>query len=217
VLEQGVVEGRKVFGNITKYIKMGASSNFGNMFSVLGSSMFLPFLPMLPVQILVNNLLYDFSQTTVATDAVDEEYVKAPRQLDIGNIRRYMLFLGPISSLFDYITFATLIVVYGAWTDPRLFQTGWFLESLISQTLIVHVIRTGKVPFLQSKPSFPLLVTTVAVCLLGAWLPTSPFAAALGLEPMPHSYALALLVIVGSYLTTTQFIKTWLIRRFGLS
>ena len=217
VLEQGVVEGRKVFGNITKYIKMGASSNFGNMFSVLGSSAFLPFLPMLPVQILVNNLLYDFSQTSIATDAVDDEYVKAPRQWDIGNIRRYMLFLGPISSMFDYITFGILIWLFGAWTNPTLFQTGWFLESLLSQTLIVHVIRTGKIPFVQSKPSFPLLVTTIGVCVIGVWLPTSPFAPALGLEPMPHTYALALILIVCGYLAVTQFVKTWLIRRFGLS
>jgi len=217
VLEQGVVEGRRVFGNITKYIKMGASSNFGNMFSVLGASAFLPFLPMHPIQILVNNLLYDFSQTTVATDVVDEDYLKQPRQWDIGNIGRFMLFIGPISSLFDYITFGTLLYFFDAWHNATLFQTGWFVESLLSQTLIVHVIRTGKVPFIQSKPSFPLLVTTIGVCLLGLWLPTSPFASALGLVPLPHSYMLALLGILGGYLLLTQLVKTWLIRRFGLS
>ncbi len=217
VLEQGVVEGRKVFGNITKYIKMGASSNFGNMFSVLGASAFLPFLPMQPVQILVNNLLYDFSQTTVATDAVDEEYLKQPRRWDIGNIGRFMLFIGPLSSLFDYVTFGTLLYFFSAWNNEALFQTGWFVESLLSQTLIVHVIRTGKIPFVQSKPSFPLLVTTIGVCLLGLWLPTSPFAHALGLTPLPHSYALALLAILGGYLLLTQVVKTWLIRRFGLA
>ena len=217
VLEEGVVEGRKVFGNISKYIKMGASSNFGNMFSVLGASAFLPFLPMAPVQILVNNLLYDFSQTTVATDNVDEDYLRKPRQWDIGNIGRFMLFVGPISSLFDYATFGTLIYFFGGWTNRTLFQTGWFVESLLSQTLIVHVIRTGKVPFLQSKPSFPLLVTTLGVCLLGLWLPTSPFADALGLTPLPHAFALALLGILGGYMLLTQLAKTWLIRRFGLS
>ena len=217
VLEQGVVEGRRVFGNITKYIKMGASSNFGNMFSVLGASAFLPFLPMLPVQILVNNLLYDFSQTTVATDTVDEDYLKQPRQWDIGNIGRYMLFLGPISSLFDYITFGTLIWFFGGWTNESLFQTGWFVESLLSQTLVVHVIRTGKIPFIQSKPSLPLLVTTIGICLLGIWLPTSSLAPALGLTPLPHAYAVALLLILGGYLLLTQLAKGWIIRRFGLS
>ena len=217
VLEQGVVEGRRVFGNITKYIKMGASSNFGNMFSVLGASAFLPFLPMLPVQILVNNLLYDFSQTTVATDTVDEDYLKQPRQWDIGNIGRYMLFLGPISSLFDYITFGTLIWFFGGWTNESLFQTGWFVESLLSQTLVVHVIRTGKIPFIQSKPSLPLLVTTIGICLLGIWLPTSSLAPALGLTPLPAAYAVALLLILGGYLLLTQLAKGWIIRRFGLS
>jgi Mg2+-importing ATPase len=217
VLEQGVVEGRRVFGNITKYIKMGASSNFGNMFSVLGASAFLPFLPMLPVQILVNNLLYDFSQTTVATDTVDEDYLKQPRQWDIGNIGRYMLFLGPISSLFDYITFGTLIWFFGGWTNESLFQTGWFVESLLSQTLVVHVIRTGKIPFVESKPSLPLLVTTIGICLLGIWLPTSSLAPALGLTPLPHGYAVALLLILGGYLLLTQLAKGWIIRRFGLS
>ncbi len=216
-LEQGVIEGRKVFGNITKYIKMGASSNFGNMFSVLGASAFLPFLPMLPVQILVNNLLYDFSQTTVATDNVDDEYVKTPRQWDIGNIGRYMLFLGPVSSLFDYLTFGVLIAFFGGLTNPTMFQTGWFMESLLSQTLIVHVIRTGRIPFLQSRPSAALLATTIGICLVGIWLPTSPLAPALGLAAMPYSYALALLAIVGGYLLLTQLVKTWLIRRFGLS
>jgi Mg2+-importing ATPase len=216
VLEEGVVEGRKVFGNISKYIKMGASSNFGNMFSVLGASAFLPFLPMAPVQILVNNLLYDFSQTAVATDNVDDDFLKKPRQWDIGNIGRFMLFIGPISSLFDFVTFATLIHFFGGWTNEALFQTGWFLESLLSQTLIVHVIRTGRIPFIQSMPSFPLLVTTSGICLLGLWLPTSPFAAALGLTPLPHAFGLALMAILGSYMLLTQLMKTWLIRRFGL-
>jgi P-type Mg2+ transporter len=217
VLEEGVVEGRKVFGNITKYIKMGASSNFGNMFSVLGASAFLPFLPMAPVQILVNNLLYDFSQTTVATDNVDEDYLKKPRQWDIGNIGRFMLFIGPISSLFDYVTFGTLIYFFGGWRNETLFQTGWFVESLLSQTLIVHIIRTGKIPFIRSNASFPLLVTTVGICLLGLWLPTSPFAGALGLTPLPHAFGIALLCILTGYLLLTQLMKTWLIRRFGLN
>ena len=217
VLEEGVIEGRKVFGNIVKYIKMGASSNFGNMFSVLGASAFLPFLPMAPVQILLNNLLYDFSQTAVATDNIDPEYIEKPRKWDIGNIGRFMLFIGPISSLFDYATYFTMLYIFNAWDNPSLFQTGWFVESLLSQTLIVHVIRTGRIPFLQSRASLPLTVTTVSICLLGMWLPYSPFAAALGFTTLPHAYWVALVLMLMTYLTLTQLVKTWLIRRFGLS
>ena len=217
VLEEGVVEGRKVFGNIVKYIKMGASSNFGNMFSVLGASAFLPFLPMAPVQILFNNLLYDFSQTAVATDNVDKEYVERPKKWDIGNIGRFMLFVGPISSLFDYVTFFVLLHFFHAWDNQSLFQTGWFVESLLSQTLIVHVIRTGKIPFLQSQASAALLGTTTAICLLGLWLPVSHFAPALDLVPLPREYLLALVAILAAYLLLTQLVKTWLVRRFGLS
>ena len=217
VLEEGVIEGRKVFGNIVKYIKMGASSNFGNMFSVLGASAFLPFLPMAPVQILFNNLLYDFSQTAVATDTVDEEYVKKPRKWDIGNIARFMFFIGPISSIFDYVTFFTMLYVFHAWDQPELFQTGWFVESLLSQTLIVHVIRTGRIPFVQSKPSLPLFVMTMTICLIGVALPYSHFAAALNLVALPPQYWLILAAILLAYLGLTQWVKTWLIGRFGLS
>ncbi|WP_255365331.1 magnesium-translocating P-type ATPase [Collimonas sp. OK242] len=216
-LKDGVLEGRKVFGNIIKYIKMSASSNFGNMLSVLGASSFLPFLPMAPVQILLNNLLYDFSQTTVATDHVDEEYMKQPRRWDIVSIGRFMLVLGPVSSLFDYLTFGILWYGFGAAQNPRMFQTGWFVESLLSQTLIVHVIRTAKIPFIQSRPSLPLLATTVSICMLGLWLPWSPLAGALGLTTMPHGYWLALLGILGGYLLATQLLKSWVIRRFGLN
>jgi Mg2+-importing ATPase len=216
VLEEGVIEGRKVFGNIVKYIKMGASSNFGNMFSVIGASAFLPFLPMLPVQILLNNLLYDFSQTSVATDNIDAEYVEKPRKWDIGNIGRFMLFIGPISSIFDYATYFTMLYAFDAWDNPGLFQTGWFVESLLSQTLIVHVIRTGKIPFIQSQASLPLVVTTVSICLIGIWLPTSHFATALGFTPLPAGYWFALTAILLCYLTLTQVVKSWLIKRFGL-
>ena len=216
VLKEGAVEGRKVFSNITKFIKLGASSNFGNMFSVLGASAFLPFLPMAPVQVLMNNLLYDFSQTAMATDNVDDDYVRKPGQWDIGNIGRFMLFIGPISSLFDYITFGTLLYAFDAWHDATLFQTGWFVESLLSQTLIVHVIRTGRIPFVQSRPSVPLLATTIGVCAFGLWLPMAPFAVALGLAPLPAAYGLALLAILGGYVLLTQLVKSWLIRRFGL-
>ncbi len=217
VLEEGVIEGRKVFGNIIKYIKMSASSNFGNMFSVLGASVFLPFLPMAPVQVLLNNLFYDFSQTAVATDEVDKEYLERPRQWDIGNIARFMLFVGPISSIFDYVTFATLIYFFKGWTTPGVFQTGWFVESLLSQTLIVHVIRTGKIPFVQSRASVPLIVSTLAICALGAWLPFSSFAHAWGFEPLPLGFWGALAAILASYMLLTQWVKSWLVRRFGLS
>jgi Mg2+-importing ATPase len=217
VLEEGVLEGRRVFGNIIKYIKMGASSNFGNMFSVLGASAFLPFLPMAPVQVLVNNLCYDFSQTAVATDHVDEEYIAAPRQWDISSIARFMLFIGPISSIFDYATYFTMLYAFDGWHQPQLFQTGWFVESLLSQTLIVHVIRTGRLPFIRSRASLPLTLTTLTICAVGAWLPFSPFAHALGFVPLPHAYWLALAVMLLAYLGLTQLVKSWLIRRFGLA
>jgi len=216
VLEQGVMEGRRVFGNIVKYLRMSASSNFGNMLSMLGASAFLPFLPMMPVQILLNNLFYDFAQTTIATDTVDEEYLSRPRQWEIGNISRFMLIFGPISSLFDYATYFTLIYWFGGWQNQTLFHTGWFLESLLSQTLIVHIIRTGRIPFIESRASLPLMVTSIGICLLGLWLPFSSFAAHFGFAPMPAGYGLALFVIIGAYLVFTQLVKTWFIRRYGL-
>ena len=143
--------------------KDGASSNFGNMFSVLGASIFLPFLPMAPIQVLTNNLLYDFSQTTIPTDSVDDDYIAAPRRWDIGNITKFMIFLGPVSSIFDYVTYGALLFVFGAWTNSPLFQTGWFVESLLTQTLIIHIIRTAKIPFVQSRASNSLIVTTILV------------------------------------------------------
>src|SRR6202007_3043086 len=171
VLAEGVLEGRKIFGNIVKYIKMGASSNFGNMFSVLGASIFPPFLPMAPIQVLTNNLLYDFSQTTIPTDHVDDDYIAAPRRWHIGNITKFMLFLGPVSSIFDYITYATLLCVFHAWTNPSLFQTGWFVESLLTQTLIIHIIRTARIPFIESHASPAMIATTVIICTIGMTLP----------------------------------------------
>lgn len=216
VLGTGVIEGRRVFGNIVKYIKMGASSNFGNMLSVLGASAFLPFLPMAPVQVLLNNLLYDFSQAAIATDSIDTEYLKKPRQWEIGNITRFMLFIGPISSIFDYVTYFTLLYGFGAWADPALFHTGWFVESLLSQTLIVHIIRTGRIPFLHSRASLPLTLTTLTICAVGAWLPFSPFAGWFGFTPLPAKYWFALVAILVCYLVLTQLVKSWLVRRFGL-
>lgn len=218
VIRDGLIEGRKVFGNIIKYIKMSASSNFGNMFSVLGASAFLPFLPMAPVQILFNNLMYDFSQTAVATDHVDDEYVAQPRKWEINNIARYIFTVGPISSVFDYMTFALMWFVFHATTQAHagLFHTAWFVESLLSQTLIVHIIRTSKIPFLQSKPSRPLLVTTVIICSIGAYLPYSPFASILQMTALPSMYWLYLTAILLTYLALTQIVKTYLIRRFGI-
>ncbi len=218
VLDQGVIEGRKVFGNVVKYIRMGASSNFGNMFSVIGASAWLPFLPMAPVQVLTNNLLYDFSQTAIPTDNVDEEYLAKPRRWEIGNIGRYMLFIGPISSLFDYATYFTMYFVFGATTPAQasLFQTGWFVESLLSQTLIIHVIRTRRLAFVESRASVPLMLTGLVACAVGVWLPYSPFRAALGLRALPPGYWPLLAAMLVAYLGLTHLMKTWFHRRFGL-
>jgi Mg2+-importing ATPase len=218
VLDQGVIEGRKVFGNVIKYIRMGASSNFGNMFSVIGASAWLPFLPMAPVQVLTNNLLYDFSQTAIPTDNVDAEYLARPRRWEIGNIGRYMLFIGPISSIFDYTTYLTMFYIFGARTvaQASLFQTGWFIESLLSQTLIIHIIRTRRLAFIESRASMPLLLTGLAACSIGIWLPYSPFARALGFVRLPAQYWPLLAAMLLSYLILTHIIKIWFHRRFGL-
>ena len=218
VLDAGVLEGRKVFGNIVKYIRMGASSNFGNMFSVIGASAWLPFLPMAPVQVLANNLLYDLSQSAIPTDNVDREYLARPRRWEIGNIGRFMLFVGPISSIFDYATYFTMYFVFNARTvaDASLFQTGWFVESLLSQTLIIHIIRTRRIPFLESRASRPLMLASLAISAIGIWLPYSPFAHALGLTALPPAYWPILLAIMVTYLTLTHLMKNWFHRRFGL-
>src|SRR5450830_758210 len=215
VLEEGVLEGRRVFGNIVKYIKMAASSNFGNMFSVIGASAFLPFLPMLPIQVLTNNLLYDFSQTTIPTDQVDEEWLTKPRKWEIGGILRFILFIGPISSLFDYLTFFMMLYVFNCWKNPALFHTGWFVESLFTQTLIIHVIRTNKIPFFQSWASWPLILSSVIIVALAALLTVSPLADTLGFVPLPPRYWLYLGLMLLGYAVLTQVVKTWFIRRFG--
>ena len=215
VLEGGVIEGRKVFANILKYIRMGASSNFGNMFSVLGASAFLPFIPMAPIQILTNNMLYDFSQVPIPTDAVDEELVARPRPWDVGEIKRFILCIGPISSIFDYSTFFVMLYLFRCWDPARapLFQTGWFVESIMTQTLIIHIIRTNKIPFFQSRASWSLTLTTVAIMALGAWLPYSPLASSLGLVHLPGLYWPILLVTLLAYSCLTQGIKVWLLRK----
>jgi len=209
VLHDGVLEGRRTFSNILKYVRMGASSNFGNMLSVLGASALLPFVPMAPIQILTNNLLYDFSQVTIPSDHVDEEEIARPTPWAIDRITRFILLVGPISSLFDYITYAVMWWVFGAQTPAQaaLFQTGWFVESLMSQTLIIHVIRTNRLPFVRSRASRPLLLTTLAVMAIGAWLPFSPFAAALGFVPLPPSFWGVLALILLAYLSLAWGIK----------
>ncbi len=217
VLEAGILEGRKTFGNIVKYIKMGASSNFGNMFSVLGASALLPFLPMQPVQILLNNLLYDFSQTGIPFDNVDKEYLTKPRKWLVGDIQKFMLLIGPISSIFDYATYALMWFVFKANTvdQQALFQTGWFVESLMTQTLIVHIIRTPKIPFLQSRPAFPMLLITLTVMAIALYLPFSPIAFELGFVPLPAEYFLWLGLFLTGYCVLTQLVKTWFVRKYG--
>ncbi|GAB3470641.1 magnesium-translocating P-type ATPase [Massilia terrae] len=216
VLHDGVVEGRKVFGNISKYIRMGASSNFGNMFSVLGASLFLPFLPMAPLQVLTNNLLYDFSQTAIPTDRVDEEYLARPRRWDISSIFKFMIVMGPVSSIFDYATFGMMWFVFQAGTSPALFQTGWFVESLLTQTLVIHIIRTARLPFVESRASPALLATTLLVCMAGIALPYSWAAPALGLAALPWHYWPLVLLLIGGYAVLAQLVKLWFVRRWGM-
>ena len=235
VLEEGVIEGRKVFVNILKYIRMGASSNFGNMFSVLGASAWLPFLPMLPIQLLTNNLLYDFSQVPIPTDNVATSQIAKPRPWAMGEIARFIMFIGPISSIFDYTTFAvmwfffkcsnlTMLPVemasrFAGVTDPdkiyaaSLFQTGWFVESIMTQTLIIHVIRTNMIPFIQTRASWQLSMTTILIMGIGAWLPYSPLAPILHFVPLPWQFWPILAATLVCYVGLTQVIKSWLIRK----
>ena len=215
VLRTGVVEGRRTFANITKYIRMGASSNFGNMFSVLGASIFLPFLPMAPIQVLTNNLLYDFSQSTIPTDNVDEEYLSEPRRWDISNIFKFMVLIGPVSSIFDYTTFGMMLYVFNAWTNPALFQTGWFVESLLTQTLIIHIIRTARIPFVESRASAALLTTTLIISAIGVSLPFTFAGATLGFAPLPWLYWPLLFVMLLTYAVLTHLVKVWFVRRWG--
>ena len=216
VLRKGVIYGRRTFGNIIKYIKMTASSNFGNMFSMLGASALLPFLPMLPIQILINNLLYDISQISIPWDTMDEDYIEKPRKWDAGGIGKFMLYVGPISSIFDYATFAVLWFLFKA-NSPQhqgFFQTGWFIESLLSQTLIIHMIRTRKIPFIQSWATAPVIALTTAIMAIGIFLPFSPLAAAFKLQPMPFMFFSWLIAILVAYCFLTQLVKTWFINKF---
>lgn len=217
VLRKGVIYGRRTFGNIIKYIKMTASSNFGNMFSMLGASAFLPFLPMLPIHLLIQNLLYDISQISIPWDSMDEEFLAKPQKWDASGISRFMVVIGPISSIFDYATFAILFFVFKANTPAHqtLFQTGWFVEGLLSQTLIVHMIRTRKIPFIQSWATTPVIALTTLVMLIGIAIPFSPLAGILKLTPLPLSYFPWLIGVLTGYCFLTQFVKNWFIKKFN--
>lgn len=229
VLEQGVLEGRRTFGNIIKYIKMTASSNFGNMLSVVTASAFLPFLPMQPVQILFLNLVYDFSLIAIPWDNMDEEYLKKPRKWDSSSIRRFMLWMGPSSSVFDITTYLLLFFLIcpaaagGAYHSPGasrelftcLFNTGWFVESLWSQTLVIHMIRTPKIPFLQSRASLPVLLVTSASILAGTVIPFTPLGGALGMTALPGAYFPWLVMVILGYMVLATILKTAFRKRYG--
>jgi P-type Mg2+ transporter len=215
-LKDGVIEGRRTFGNIIKYIKMAVSSNFGNVFSILGASALFPFLPMMPLQLLVQNLLYDMSQITIPFDNVDSEFLKKPRKWDPNGIAKFMIFIGPISSIFDYTTFAVLWYVFAANSIEKqaLFQSGWFVEGLLSQTLIVHMIRTQKIPFIQSVASIPLLTTTLVIMAIGIYIPYTTVGANLGFVPLPGNFYYWLAATLVSYCVLVQLVKIWFIRKF---
>lgn len=217
VLNTGVIEGRKMFANIMKYIKATASSNFGNVFSLLGAGALFPFLPMLPIQILILNLLYDISQISIPWDNVDSEYLAKPRKWVATDIKRFMLYIGPTSSVFDYATFAIMFFVFGATTVAQqgLFQTGWFVESLFTQTFILQVLRTEKIPFIQSRPSKQVVLIALCLLVVGLTLPYTGVGHKIGFYPLPLAYYPWLLGVLLCYCTVTQFLKRWYIRRFN--
>ena len=213
VLDQGVLEGRKTFGNTMKYIMMGVSSNFGTMFSVAGASLFLSFLPMTAIQILLNNLLYDLSEATIPTDNVDEEFISKPKRLDISYIRRFMVIMGPVSSIFDFFTFFLLLVVFKAGIPT--FQTSWFVESLATQTLVVFVLRTIKTPFYKSKPGKYLVISSLSVVAVAFAIPYTPLRTLFGFTPPPAAFYLALVGIIAAYLFLVEVVKRWFVKRYS--
>jgi Mg2+-importing ATPase len=215
VLDDGVNEGRRSFANIMKYIIMGASSNFGNMFSMAGASLFLPFLPMLPTQILLNNFLYDISQISIPGDNVDPVLLHRPKRWQIGFIRQFMIIIGPISSIYDFLTFGILLWVFHASTNAPLFHTGWFVESLATQTLVILVIRTAANP-LKSRPSRPLLISMLAVVAVAVVLPYTPVGTLLRFTPLPASLVAAIAFLAVTYLLLVQGVKSWFYRRHAL-
>ena len=210
VLHAGIIEGRKAFGNVMKYLLMGTSSNFGNMFSMAGAFLFLPFLPMLPTQILLNNFLYDFSQITIPTDNVDDTFIHKPRKWNISFIREFMLVIEPLSSIFDFLTFFVMLNLFRA--SEQLFHTGWFVESLATQTLVLFIIRTQGNPF-KSRPSRPLAITVLAIVALGILLPFTPMAGFLGFVPLPLGYFAFLVAAVVAYLALVEVVKRKLMAR----
>lgn len=213
ILKDCVLEGRRVFANIIKYIKMGASSNFGNMLSMTGASIFLPFLPMLPTQILLNNFLYDLSQLSIPTDNVDKDYLIRPKPWNMDFIKKFVIYIGPISSIFDFVTFGVMWFVFHA--SPELFRTGWFIESLFTQVLVVHIIRTNKIPFIESKPSKALLITTVGIIIFSWIIPYSFLGKPFDFAPLPILFFAILIVMAMAYLILVQVVKKWFIRKFG--
>ena len=213
VLDQGVLEGRKTFGNTMKYIMMGVSSNFGTMFSVAGASLFLNFLPMTAIQILLNNLLYDLSEATIPTDNVDEEYIEKPKRLDISYIRRFMVIMGPVSSIFDFLTFFLLLFVFKA--SVPVFQTAWFVESLATQTFVVFVLRTRKTPFFKSKPGRYLMISSLSVIAVAFVLPYTPLGAIFKFTPPPPTFYIALVGLIAAYLLLVEVVKKWFIKRYA--
>lgn len=215
ILADTIVEGRKTFANTLKYIKMGASSNFGNMLSMTGASIILPFLPMLPSQILLNNFLYDMSQIATPTDNVDEDYLQKPRPWHINFIKKFIITIGPISSIFDFITYGIMWFVFNGAANPAMFRTGWFLESLFTQTMIIYVIRTNKIPFIQSWPSKTVIIATLGIVAFGCILPFTPISQWFQFAPLPPLYFLLLFALGIAYLFMTQLVKTWFIRKWG--
>jgi len=214
VLHVGVLEGRKCFGNIMKYILMGTSSNFGNMFSMAGASLFLPFLPMLPIQILLNNFLYDVSQLTIPGDRVDDSYLENPKRWNIRYIQRFMLVIGPVSSLYDFLTFGAMLWLFHS--SEALFHTGWFVESLATQTLVILVIRTTGAPW-RSRPSNALLTSVLAAVGVGVILPFTPIGNRLGFVPLPPAFFPFLVLVVITYLVLVELIKQRFYRRDSAS
>lgn len=215
VLGSVVTEGRKTFANSLKYIKMGASSNFGNMLSVTGASIVLPFLPMLPTQILLNNFLYDLSQVTIPSDNVDADYLRKPRPWNIRFIKQFILTLGPVSSVFDFLTFGVMWWVFQAGSDPALFRTGWFVESLLTQTFVIYIIRTQKIPFLESRPSRTLLLSTLGIVAVGCTIPYTPLGTFFKFVPLPPLFFIILAGMAVTYLLLAQVVKTAFSRKYG--
>lgn len=215
VLKDGVIDGRKVFGNIIKYIKMSASSNFGNMISLTGATLFLPFLPMLPLQILFNNFLYDMGQLALPYDEVDKEYLAKPRPWNMDFIKKFILFIGQLSSIYDFLTFGVMLYIFNAAQNQPLFHTGWFVESLFTQILVIYVIRTNKIPFIESAPNKFLIFNTLLILAIALGVVFSSLAGLFGFVALPPLYFIVLFIMLVTYLSLVQIVKTWVVRKYG--